>query len=328
MNRRRTGVPGRKAMVTLVLGAGVFATVPAGRAQEQIPIGAPPEATSNPAGTPAKPPEAAAKVEVIENPQIFTLWLDPQNYPRIERAVNVMNARTTRAHALNFLIDHRTFQPFQTNAFHDWVGFDAGGLKIGLALRYGILDNLEVGVLRLSNAFDFFDTYQFDVKYWALRAERFAVDVAARAGGTWYSSSPGPDSGGGFAQLIVSRSLRERLWLASGLYYHSNASNEGRPGLGHKRVGGQGYALAVPVALEVRLQTFLAWDAEASFNVAGYHSKYPVLSTAFKIITYRHTFALLMSNSPYISADGLMANTDRGIHDLIVGFTITREFDL
>ena len=276
---------------------------------------------------PARAPEAT--IEEIDNPQVFNLWLEPENYPRIERAVNVMNARTTRARALNFLVDHRTHEPFQTNAFRDWVGFDAGGLKIGLALRYGILDNLEVGVVRLSNNFsEYFDTYQFDVKYWALRAERCFVDVAARAGATWYSVANGPDSGGGFAQLIVSRSLREHLWLSSGLLYHSNASNDVRTGQDPQRRSGQAYALAIPLALEVRLQTFLAWDAEASFNVAGYHAKYPVLSTALKIISYRHTFALIFSNSQYITADGLVANTSRGIHDLIVGFTITREFNL
>jgi hypothetical protein len=146
--------------------------------------------------------------------------------------------------------------------------------------------------------------------------------VAARAGATWYSEAQRPDSGGGFAQLIVSRSLREYLWLSSGLYYHSNATNENRLDQNLQRPSGQAYALAIPVALEVRLQTFLAWDAEASFNVAGYHAKYPVLSTAFKIISNRHTFALIMSNSQYITADGLVANTDRGVHDLIVDFLL------
>jgi hypothetical protein len=52
------------------------------------------------------------------------------------------------------------------------------------------------------------------------------------------------------------------------------------------------------------------------------------LATALKIITNRHTFALIFSNSQYITADGLVANTNRGIHDVILGFTITREFNL
>jgi hypothetical protein len=73
--------------------------VPA-RAQEGAPQGKPP----------------AAAVEQIDNPQVFNLWLDPENYPRIERAVNVMNARTTRARALNFLVDHRASEAFQRNA--------------------------------------------------------------------------------------------------------------------------------------------------------------------------------------------------------------------
>jgi hypothetical protein len=269
---------------------------------------------------PAKPPEPV--VELVDNPQVINPWLNPDDHPRVERAVNVMNARTTRRRALNFLVDHRAFEPFQTNPFHDGLGFDAGALKIGLTLRYGILDNLEVGVERVSNGIDQFDTYQFDLKYWALRAERALVDLAVRAGGTWYSMAQGADSGGGFAQLIVSRSLRDRVWLASGLLYHSNATS------GRDPTSGQSYALAIPVALEVRLHRLVAWDGEASFNVAGYHGKYPVLATALKIISYRHTFALVLSNTQYITADGVVANTDRGVHDLIVGFTITREFNL
>lgn len=315
--------------VVVLTGTFVLNGFPVAQAQEEASAERPPGATPPPQGP--SPPEVATpadtSVVTIENPVVFTDWLVPENYPRIDRAVNVMNARTTRAHALNLLVDHRTLQPVQTRPFEDWAGFDAGGLKIGLALRYGILDNLEVGALRLSNGYDVYDTYQFDVKYWALDATRVGVDVAIRAGGTWYSESRGPDSGGGFAQLIASRSLRERVWLATGLYYDSNATNENHPVLGYPRATNQDYALAIPVAFELRLQTFLAWDAEAVFNVAGYHSKYPVASTAIKFITERHTFALIVSNSQYIGADGLVANTTHGIHQLIVGFTITREFD-
>ena len=307
MNLRPSRVPCPTRQTSVALAVGLLLVVaPTVRAQEDSP--------------PPKPPEAT--IEQIDNPQVFNLWLDPENYPRIERAVNIMNARTTRARGLNFLVDHRAYEAFQSNAFRDGLGFDFGSLKIGLTLRYGILDNLEVGVQRLSNGADLFDVYQFDAKYWALRAEQCLVDVAVRVGGTWYAMYQGPDSGGGFAQLIVSRSLRERLWLSSGLLYHSNASNDVRT------TRSQDYALAVPVALEVRLQTFLAWDAEASFNVAGHHAKYPVLSSALKIVSYRHTFALIFSNSQYITADGLVDNTSRGIHKLIVGFTITREFNL
>jgi len=326
MRTRLGRAPGAAIRTGVAMVAGLLLIAAAtARAEDAPPPAAAETAPAQEASAPAKPPEAT--VEQIDNPQVFNLWLDPENYPRVERAVNVMNARTTRARALNFLVDHRAFEPFQKNAFRDWVGFDAGSLKIGLTLRYGILDNLEVGVQRLSNGGDLFDTYQFDVKYWALRADQALVDVAARAGGTWYAAAEGPDSGGGFAQLIVSRSLREYLWVASGLLYHSNATNENRTGQDLRRSGRE-YALAVPVGLEVRLQTFFAWDAEACFNVAGYHAKYPVLSTALKIISYRHTFALIFSNSQYITADGLVANTSRGIHDLIVGFTITREFNL
>jgi hypothetical protein len=301
-----------------VLGSG---SVPA--AAEEQPQSAP-ASTSAPAFP--KSPTAGAGIEPIDTPEVFTLWLNPENYPRIERAVNVMNARTTRPRTLNFIVDHRTFEPFQRNSFHDLVGFDAGALKIGLALRYGILDRLEAGARRLSNGPDGFDTYEFDVKYWALRAEQHYVDLAARVGGTWYSQVNGRDSGGALAQLLASRSFRERVWVATGLMYHSNASNEGRIGADGLRLPARG-ALAISLAVEWRLTTFLSWDAEAVFAVAGYHSKYPVAATAIKFISHRHTFALLFSNSQYVTADGIVANTSRGIHDLIVGFTITREFN-
>jgi hypothetical protein len=326
MHARRWGHKAWERVVVAAVAGGVLwgRAIPAAAAEP--PASAPASAPAPPAaGSPGT--GASAGIEQIENPEVFTLWLNPDNNPRIERAVNVMNARMTRARALNFIIDHRTFEPFQKNSFHDFVGFDAGALKIGLALRYGILDRLEAGLRRLSNGPDGFDTYELDVKYWALRAEEHYVDVAARVGGTWYSQVGGPDRGGGFAQLLASRSFRERVWVATGLLYHSNATNDGRVDPNGVHLPARG-ALAIPLAVEWRFLRFLAWDVESVVAVAGYHSKYPVTSTALKFVLHRHTFALLFSNSQYVAADGIVANTSRGMRDLIVGFTITREFNL
>ena len=61
--------------------------------------------------------------------------------------------------------------------------------------------------------------------------------------------------------------------------------------------------------------------------MAGYAEAHPIISTALKFVTYRHTFSLVVTNSQYTSADGIVANTYRQAKDLILGFTITREFD-
>ena len=72
-------------------------------------------------------------------------WESP-NYPRIDRVVNLLTTSPTRKHALLFTIDHRSFEvAFMKNFFRDWFGFDSGSLKIGIGLRFGILEDLGIG---------------------------------------------------------------------------------------------------------------------------------------------------------------------------------------
>ena len=59
--------------------------------------------------------------------------------------------------------------------------------------------------------------------------------------------------------------------------------------------------------------------------MAGYGEKYPAFSASLKFTTHRHTFSIILSNTQYISADGIVANSRWGLGDAIVGFMITRE---
>jgi hypothetical protein len=47
----------------------------------------------------------------------------------------------------------RAWQTFTEHPMGDMMGFDIGAMKIGLRLRFGILDRLDVGLLRLNGTF-------------------------------------------------------------------------------------------------------------------------------------------------------------------------------
>jgi hypothetical protein len=74
--------------------------------------------------------------------------------------------------------------------------------------------------------------------------------------------------------------------------------------------------LAAPVAL----------DAELVSCVKGYCSKNPAFSAGVKYFTSRHTFALVASNTQYITADSYPTNTDHKWSKMVIGFNITREY--
>ncbi len=277
----------------------------------------------------------AEEVEEVEVKQVSrgpASWWG-EAHPRLDRAVNLSLAQTTRRLSLQLTVDHRTNQPLGENTWHDYFGFDAGGLKIGLGLRFGILDWLDVGVYRLNSATERFDVYQFDVKAHLLRSERHHLDLGVRAGVTWFSQEDAEDAAGFLAALLINRTFFSRLTVGTGVLFHSDSTN------GVKSSLDTSWSLAVQALVDVRILSFLSWNLEAAFNVAGYGTRgkrdasgaeltsYPVLSSSVRFITNRHTFALVLSNNPYTSADGVVANTERALDKLIVGFTITREWN-
>lgn len=266
-------------------------------------------------------------VEVVD-PAGPATWWGPA-WPTLERVISVPTALTLRSRTFEIIIDHRTWQSFTQHGFFtaehweenffDLVGFDAGALKIGLGLRYGILDDLEVGAYRLNGAVLAFDTWEFDLKYQALKQARHWVNLAVRGGGTWFAQRDHADAGGGFAQVIVDHLFFDRLRIGTGVMFHSDSTGE------LKTREDTDWSLAIPAYLDIRILGWLAWNLEVTTNVAGYGEDWPNFASSLKFITNRHTFALVLSNYQYMAADGLVANSFRGFEELIVGFTITRE---
>ncbi len=269
------------------------------------------------------PTEAAPVEELTDVQEVHpeSAW-ESSNYQRIDRVVNLLTTTPTRKHALLFTIDHRPFEAaFTKNFFRDWFGFDSDSLKIGIGLRFGILEDLDIGLFRLNQTVEKFDVYQLDARYRFLKQDRMLVNMAIRAGLTWFYRADARSTFGGFGQLMIDRVFWDMLELGASLLYHSSSTGY------QKNANDTDYSLALGVYFQFRPFAFLVWSTELSVAVAGYAEAHPIISTALKFVTYRHTFSLVVTNSQYISADGIVANTYRGAKDLILGFTITREFD-
>ncbi len=260
--------------------------------------------------------EEIANMEVLEPD-----WFLGQNLPKVERTVNISTAKTTRPGSILMIIDHRTGKPFLDAGFQDYLGLDSGGLKIGLGLRYGIMDGVDAGFYRLNGTVEAFDTYEFDARWQFMNQENVWFNAALRAGVSWFVQ-PGQDAVGAFGQLLLDRVFFDRLLLCAGLLIHSESSND------MKAITDDSWSMAAVISTEVRITSWFAIDLETSMNLAGYTSKYPVFALGFKLLTYRHTFSLVLSNNQYMNADGIVSNTWRGFGDMVLGFQITREFNL
>ncbi len=267
--------------------------------------------------------EELEELDFIEEVHPLDKWDDPGR-ARSERTVNVQHANTVRRGALLFVLDHRTWKTFTDDPGRHLLGFDNGQLKIGLGVRYGIFDNLDVGLRRINGTALKFNTdnWDLDLKYNPLRQDRHFVDLAVGGGMTWYMISERADEQGWFGQLLLNRTFGRRVRVGTGLLYHSDSYNESRDRDDPE------YSTAVPLTLDVRFSQRFSWHGEMVTNVGGFEERYPVLSTSLRAITNRHTFAFVVSNTQYFGATGIATNTFRDSKDLVLGFTITREFRL
>jgi hypothetical protein len=220
------------------------------------------------------------------------------------------------------VVTHRARKTFTEDTADDYLGLDAGGLKVGLGLRYGVLPFLDVGLYRVNGTAEIFDTYEFDLKVQLLKQEQHFVDLAVRPGASWFRQPGMDDASGFFGQLLASRTCRRRLTLGAGLLYHSDSSSA------IKSTDDDDESLAAQALVEFRLTPAIAWNLEMASNLSGYGESRPALSTSFKVLTHRHTFALVISNTQYGAADGIVTNAWREWDDLIFGFNITREIQL
>ena len=233
--------------------------------------------------------------------------------------MNVLTPVTVRPFVFQIIVDHRTFQPMSEEPFYDLLGFDSGGLKIGLGLRFGIVESLDIGMYRLSNGVLPYDVYELDLRWRALRQDDHSVNLGLRAGGSMFTQKGADPAGGGYAQLVLDHLFVGRVRLGTGLFFHSDSTDDS------KFAEDTDWSLAVPAYLDIRILDWLAWNVEITATVAGFGARWPNFSSAVKFITSRHTFSLVLSNNQYVNADGIVANSDRGFEDLIIGFTITRD---
>lgn len=282
--------------------------------------------------------EDVEDVEVIaasdEKKGFFPTEFDGPTAVRRDRGLNILTARATRPMALTFVIDHRPYMELAGNeaedVFFDYLGLDGGNLKIGLGLRFGILEGLDVGIYRLNDGGTVpFDTYEFDVRYAFLNQERFFVDVAVRAGLSWFSQKDADDAVGGYGEIFIDRIFFDMLLIGAGFQFHSDSSSD------VKTRDDTPYSGAVLGVIEWRMIKQLALVAEVAASVLGYGSEYgnakrpsiPGFSMGLKILTHRHTFALMVSNTQFINADGIVSNSWRDFSDILFGFQILREFN-
>jgi hypothetical protein len=265
----------------------------------------------------------AEEIETLDDIEdVSDAWyLNPQQFPVLDRFTSVFSATALRRGSVLLDFDHRVRQPLSDEPLHDFLGFDAGGLKIGIGFRYGIIANADIGLYRLNGTVEIFDTYEFDARYQLLHERTHGLSLALRGGVSWFVQPDIEDASGGFFQLLVDKTFAHRVRFGTGLLYHSESSGP------DKATGDEAHSLAIPGMLALRLFPSLALVVETVSAVDGYYAAHPMVSIALKKITHGHTFSLLVSNSQYTSADGIITNSDTDFGDAAIGFTITRELD-
>ena len=315
------------------------AAQPAAEAPETTPATPKPSEAETPAPAlaPAPTPVPMAKpsesdIEVLSEVVYLQETQDPaaglygKGFPEPIRILALPTARVVRKGGFDFVIDHRAGTPiYNKDSKQPWsdmgnnfLGFDSQ-IQVGLGLRYGVIDNLDVGMYRAGTSTRT-DTYELDARYQALHQEDMGIDLAARAGVTWFSQPKAEDAHGFYGQLLATRLMVNRILISAGWLYHSNSTNESKYNEDKK------WSTAGAIGLEARLAASVSIDAELVSCVAGYCSKNPAFSGGVKFFTNRHTFALVCGNTQYITADGYLTNTDRQWNKLVIGFNITREY--
>jgi hypothetical protein len=290
-------------------------------APPRAPQGRPlPGRTARPAAPSADAVEEIETAEVLVAPvgsHAATWWGDA--WPAWDRVIDAMTARTVRKHTFGTIISHRNYGGFTRKPFHSLLGFDAGSLKVGLGLRFGILDDLDIGLVRFNGTSEQFNTYELDARYNILSQKNFGVDLALRVGMSWFEQYQASDAAGVLVQLLIDRIILNRIFLGGGFLFHSSSS-------GPKKTSTDvNTSAAIQLYTDFRLYDGMSLAFELTQNIAGYHLKNPIFTFGPRFITNRHTFSIVMSNSQYTGADGIIAGTDRSFGNWILGFNITRE---
>lgn len=249
------------------------------------------------------------------------VW-NAKNRVWIDRAISVPLPRTIPMGHLQYVIEHRNRTPVDEDTFDNFFGFDGGNLKIGLELRYGLLDNLDISVYRLNGTVEGFDTWQYALRYQPLNEQDHFVDVAILGGVTVFTVQDGEDASGGFGGLLLGRSFTKYLYANVGGLSHSDSSAFA------KTLTDEKDSTSVLGSLTAHLKPGFALVAETSIPVDGYDAGSVAWAGAAKFITHGHTFSIVAANTQYTSLDGLAAGTSFPDDEVVLGFSITRAFEI
>lgn len=240
------------------------------------------------------------------------------DYAAIDRAFSVPYPRTTTKGSFLFSIEHRAFEPVNEDPGQNLLGFDSGNLKIGIGLRYGITDEVDVGVRRFNGTVDLFDVYEFDLRMQVQSEASSMLDFSFQTGGTWFDEPEKSDFFGFYGMMTIGKTLADRTYITAGVLHHTESTGP------MKTEADETSSSAALFSANFLVRTGLAIVAEFSLPVNGYDSGYGTWAIGPKLQTWGHSFAIVFSNSQFISYDGLSAGSERS-NDPVFGFTITRE---
>ena len=265
----------------------------------------------------------AEEVETLEPADLQVAdELYSEAYAHNERIFNVLTARPLKPYTWMSTINHRSGTGLRDRPGYNWAGFAGGGLNVGLGLRYGVLNGLDVGILLVNHAIEPFNTYEYDARYQVLHQERHAMNAAVRLGGSLFHQQDASVANAWFGQVIVDRIWADRVITSINSAFHSNSSNP------RKATDDPLATLSVGLGVEARCAEALALDAEITIPVAGYHVSLPGFSMGPKLITNRHTFSLLLANTQALSLDSTVTGgSSKSLGDFVLGFVITRQID-
>lgn len=237
---------------------------------------------------------------------------DAEEYHSHDRILNVMLPTVTRLGRTQMVILHRARAPVTENPLRDGLGLDTG-LRVGIGLRYGITEGVDVGILRANGLTEPFDIYEFDIRK---SHKHNGTTVGVRAGASTFYVA-GATSTAWFVQGGLQKSLGG-VTLTAMAAFHQNSTGATKTPLDLDHSFGLGAGVEVPVTESMSV----AGDVVASLG--GYRVVYPGVTVGAKWRSWRHTFALMLTNTDHVTLDGLIANTPRAAPSL--GFNVTREF--
>ncbi|MDA1086412.1 MAG: DUF5777 family beta-barrel protein [Verrucomicrobia bacterium] len=249
------------------------------------------------------------------------VW-NSKNRVWVDRAISVPLPRTLPMGHLQYVIEHRNRTPVDQDPFDNFLGFDSGNLKIGFELRYGLLDNLDISIYRQNGTVEIFDTWQYAMRYQPLNEQDHFIDAAILGGLTVFTVQNGEDASGGFGGLLIGRSFSKYLYASVGGLSHSDSTSFA------KTLKDEDESAAVPGSITAHLKPGFALVAETSIPVDGYDAGSVAWAGAAKFITHGHTFSIVAGNTQYTSLDGLAAGTSFPDDEVVLGFSITRAFEI